>query len=517
MDESFRLVPESASNIAGPYDALFISLTIMTAVITLGIALTILWFIIRYRRRDDDAVGKDIGEHPALEITWAVIPLLICVGIFIWGTTLYFKMSRAPDDAMVIQVVGKQWMWKVQHPNGRKEINELHVPLGVPVKLQMTSEDVIHSFYVPAFRIKQDVLPGRYSQQWFVATKLGEYHLFCAEYCGTSHALMGGQVVVMEPGAYAAWAANAALDDRPEAAGARLFAEYGCLNCHGQQAPTLAGVYGHEQVMQDGRRIMADENYLRESILEPPSQNRRRLCPHHAQLQRPAFRGTNLPASFLHQIPGISGTRDQPGNSARCCAAVSTARALAGGSPMTIIERSLPVPAPELRRRPSYLQEGTTLRSWLLTTDHKRIGLLYLITITFFFAVGGAAASLIRLELMTPEADLLKADSYNRVFTMHGVIMVWFFLIPSIPSVLGNFLIPMMIGARDMAFPRLNLLSWYLFTLGGIFTFPGPACWAAWIPAGPFTRRFPPNIPIRMSSLWWSESSSPAFPPFLPV
>src|ERR1700709_1656559 len=132
-------------------------------------------------------------------------------------------MADPPEDVPSVQVVGKQWMWKLQHPSGRKEIKDRPLPLEQPINLVMTSQDVIHSFYVPAFRIKQDVMPGRYSEQWFTATKLGEYHLFCAEYCGTSHALMGGRVVVMEPGAYAAWAANAALDDRPEAAGAKLF------------------------------------------------------------------------------------------------------------------------------------------------------------------------------------------------------------------------------------------------------------------------------------------------------
>lgn len=269
MDEHFRLVPESASNLAGPYDALFIVLTVMTVILTVGIAATIIVFVVRYRRRNDDEMGADIGEHHMLEYIWSGIPLLISLGIFFWGTWLYVRMSEPPANAMVVQVIGKQWMWKLQHPSGRKEINELHVPLGVPVKLQLTSQDVIHAFYVPAFRIKQDVLPGRYSELWFTATKLGEYHLFCSEYCGTSHALMGGRVVVMSAGDYAKWAANAAPDDRPEAAGARLFAEYGCIACHGQQAPTLAGVYNHIQVMQDGARVLADENYLRESIVSP--------------------------------------------------------------------------------------------------------------------------------------------------------------------------------------------------------------------------------------------------------
>jgi cytochrome c oxidase subunit 2 len=178
-------------------------------------------------------------------------------------------MSRVPANAMVIQVIGKQWMWKIQHPSGRKEINELHVPLGQPISLQMTSEDVIHSFFVPAFRIKQDVVPGRYSEQWFIPTRLGEYHLFCAEYCGNSHSRMIGRVIVMPAGEYRLWVANAAPEDRPEVAGAHLFSEYGCIACHGQQAPTLAGIYGHEQTMEDGRRVKVDDDYLRESILTP--------------------------------------------------------------------------------------------------------------------------------------------------------------------------------------------------------------------------------------------------------
>jgi cytochrome c oxidase subunit 2 len=178
-------------------------------------------------------------------------------------------MIEPPDDAMVIHVVAKQWMWKIQHPNGRKEIDELHVPLGRPVKLVMTSEDVIHAFFLPAFRIKQDVLPGRYTQEWFIPTKLGEYDLFCSRYCGTSHSHMRGRLIVMLPGDYDLWAANAALDDRPEAAGGRLFSQYGCIACHGQQAPTLAGIYGKPQPMQDGTTVVADEDYLRESIIYP--------------------------------------------------------------------------------------------------------------------------------------------------------------------------------------------------------------------------------------------------------
>jgi cytochrome c oxidase subunit 2 len=269
MNDTVHLLPERASNLAGPYDFLFFALCAMTVVITVGIAATVLVFAIKYRRRHSDEFGKDIGSHYSLEITWTIIPLIISLGIFVWSAWQYMGMSRAPENAMVIQVIGKQWMWKVQHPSGRKEINELHVPMGQPVRLQMTSEDVIHSFFVPAFRIKQDVLPGRYSEEWFIPTKVGEYHLFCAEYCGNSHSKMVGRVIVMPPGDYAQWAASGAPADRPEVAGGRLFAQYGCIACHGQQAPTLAGIYGHEQTMEDGSRVRVDEDYLRESILAP--------------------------------------------------------------------------------------------------------------------------------------------------------------------------------------------------------------------------------------------------------
>ncbi len=264
-----NVIPDGASNFAGPSDVLFYTLVAMTAVLSGGIAAVILYFVVKYRRRGEYETGQETAQPVALEITWTAVPLAVCMVIFFWSARLYARMSQPPADAMVVQVVGKQWMWKIQQPGGRKEINELHVPLGRAVVLQMTSEDVIHAFYVPAFRIKQDVLPGRYSQQWFIPTRLGEYHLFCSEYCGTSHALMGGRVVVMSAGDYEKWAANAALDARPGVAGERLFAQYGCMACHGQQGPSMAGIYGHEQVMEDGARVMADENYLRESILTP--------------------------------------------------------------------------------------------------------------------------------------------------------------------------------------------------------------------------------------------------------
>ena len=308
----------------------------------------------------------------------------------------------------------------------------------------MTSQDVIHSFFVPAFRIKQDVLPGRYTTIWFRPTKVGRYHLFCAEYCGTNHSEMIGWVDVMEPADYERWLRRRDRARRWPRRGSSSSSSHDCAGCHrGSQivhAPRLEGVYGHPVPIQQGndvRFVTADDRYIRDSILLPKSRGRRRLRAGDA-----VVRGADQRADLLKILAYIKSIGEQ------------------GAGPMS-------------RDRPSSsrktISRRTRSRSWLLTTDHKRIGLLYMVSITFFFFVGGAAATLIRLELMTPQGDVLSSpDAYNRLFTMHGVIMIFFFLIPSIPAVLGNFLIPLMIGARDLAFPRLNLLSWYIYMIGGL-------------------------------------------------
>jgi len=196
------------------------------------------------------------------------------MGIFGWGAWLYFSEYRPPAGALEVRVVAKQWMWKLQHPGGKREINELHVPVGQPVQLAMISEDVIHSFYVPAFRIKRDVLPGSYSECWFQATRTGEFHLFCAEYCGTNHSRMTGRVVVMEPAEYETWLSGGTSNEPPALAGKRLFEELRCVTCHmpGQgtmRGPPLDNVFGHDVKLKGGETVTADENYLRESILRP--------------------------------------------------------------------------------------------------------------------------------------------------------------------------------------------------------------------------------------------------------
>jgi cytochrome c oxidase subunit 2 len=269
MIAQFRIAPDAASSFAAPVDRLFVFMLLFSLLLTLGVCALIVYFSVRYRRRHPDETGAAVRTHMGVEITWMAIPLVIAMGMFGWGAHLYVGLSDPPKDAMEIHVLGKQWMWKVEHPGGRKEINELHVPLGRPVKLVMTSQDVIHSFFVPAFRIKQDVLPGRYSTQWFTPSKIGTYHLFCSQYCGTSHANMVGRVIVMPGDEYQAWLAGVPQAETPVAAGTQLFASYGCVSCHGQTAPSLAGVYGSPVLLTDGSTVTADETYLRESILNP--------------------------------------------------------------------------------------------------------------------------------------------------------------------------------------------------------------------------------------------------------
>jgi len=269
---AFRLLPESASTQSPQVDALFWFLTIVSVLITLLILVLIAAFAIRYRRRHEDEVPPATRSPLALEVGWTVATLAGAMLMFVWGTHVYLDMKRpASDNAMVVHVVGKQWMWKLQHPDGQREIDELHVPVGRPIKLVMSSQDVIHSFGIPAFRIKQDVVPGSYSTQWFTPTRVGRYHLYCNEYCGTLHSGMIGWVYVMEPGDYAAWLAGTPAGDSPVVAGAELFRSYGCAQCHGQLAPTLAGLYGRPVRLSDNSTVTADDNYIRESILNPPA------------------------------------------------------------------------------------------------------------------------------------------------------------------------------------------------------------------------------------------------------
>ncbi len=256
---------------AGNVDALFIFLLIVTGMVTLLIFTCLLYFAARYRYRANVPAEQIEGSTP-LELTWSVIPLGVFLVIFVWGAVVYFKERTPPRDSTEVYVVAKQWMWKLEHAEGQREINELHVPVGRDVKLIMTSQDVIHSFFVPAFRIKQDVLPGRYTTTWFRATKPGTYHLFCAEYCGTQHSGMIGSIVVLAPAQYETWMSGGSTGPL-SATGEKVFAELGCATCHRSDAqgrgPNLQGLFGKPVRLQDGRTVVADENYIRESILDP--------------------------------------------------------------------------------------------------------------------------------------------------------------------------------------------------------------------------------------------------------
>ena len=274
MGSFLQLLPEQASTFAGNVDALYFFLIGISVFFSLLIASLVIFFAVKYRRRSDtDPPPQPATGGATLEIVWSVIPFLISMVIFGWGASVYFKISRPPDDATEIYVVAKQWMWKLQHKEGQREINELHIPVGKAVRLKMTSEDVIHSFYVPAFRTKWDVLPGRYTQTWFHPIKAGKYHLFCAEYCGTKHSGMIGWVYVMNPPEYQAWLSGGSGEGTLASRGDKLFQDLACTNCHKSdgsgRGPSLEGIFGKTVELEGGQKVVVDDEYLRESILSP--------------------------------------------------------------------------------------------------------------------------------------------------------------------------------------------------------------------------------------------------------
>ena len=288
MQSGLQLFPEQASTFASKVDAIFGFHMAVSTFFSLLISGLIVVFAIKYRRRP----GRP-HEHPktllSLELIWTVIPAILVLVMFVWGAVVYLDQVTPPQNAEEIYVVGRQWMWKIQHASGRREINELHVPVGQPVKLTVASQDVVHSFYIPAFRVKQDTIPGQYRTMWFEATKPGEYHIFCAEYCGTEHSKMIGRVVVLEPMEYQQWLGGI-VEETPAQQGERLFTEFDCVSCHAtgqrQRGPTLGGLYGSTVPLADGGTVMFDENYIRESILDPRAKVARGFPP-----VMPTYRG----------------------------------------------------------------------------------------------------------------------------------------------------------------------------------------------------------------------------------
>ncbi len=274
---NFPISPEQASNFAPESDAIFYTLTILTVVFTLLVAGLVMFFVIKYREGTKADRSRPIYEHLPLELGMTIIPTVLGLVMFFFGANLFIKMRTPPKDAMDVYIVGKQWMWHAQHaPSGVRENNELHVPVGKPVRLTMISQDVIHAFYVPEFRIQYMVVPGRYTTQWFTATKPGVYHIFCNMYCGGQHSEMGGYVYAMEPKEYAKWLANGGNDIKPmtmEQRGAVAYDRLACGNCHEAKdtarAPTLYGLFGRTRKFTNGTSQAADDVYFRRSLIDP--------------------------------------------------------------------------------------------------------------------------------------------------------------------------------------------------------------------------------------------------------
>jgi cytochrome c oxidase subunit 2 len=271
----------SASVHSAEVDALLAGLLLISLAV-LALVFGLIWtYALRYRAGNTEDRGAIAQKSWRIEIGWTVATLVVFFALFIWGADLYVRLYTPPGNALKIYIVGKQWMWKVEHEGGQREINALHVPVGRPVQLIMTSEDVIHDFAIPAFRIKHDVLPGRYEQLWFSAQVPGSYHLFCTQFCGTDHAAMIGEVVAMQQADYARWLSQNGGSDTLATAGRDLFTRYGCSGCHQAgptggggtvRAPSLNGLYGSPVPLADGTTVFADDKYIRDSILLPADQ-----------------------------------------------------------------------------------------------------------------------------------------------------------------------------------------------------------------------------------------------------
>ncbi|HMI52577.1 MAG TPA: cytochrome c oxidase subunit II [Candidatus Saccharimonadales bacterium] len=313
MQSQLPLYPEQASNFAPQVDSLMIFIIAVCLFFAVAVTVAIILFFFKYKRRTEVEVGVPIHGDMRLEAAWMIVPLILSLAMFGWGAVVYVDYRTTPKDTLDIYVVGKQWMWKLQQPNGLREINELHVPIGRNVRLIMASEDVIHDFFVPAFRVKMDVVPGHYNTMWFQPTKPGKYHFFCSQYCGTNHSVMEGWVTVMEPSEYASWLSGSSGggDANPVVAGEKLFAEKACNTCHLSdgtgRAPSLNGVYGAKVLLADGATVTADDSYIRESILTPNA----KIVAKYAPLM-PTFQGQLTEEQILALTAYVKSLQAQP-------------------------------------------------------------------------------------------------------------------------------------------------------------------------------------------------------------
>jgi cytochrome c oxidase subunit II len=320
------IFPEQASSFAKDVDALYFFILATCAFFAIGVSIAVVWLGIKYHRTHDGQIGARIEGNLPLELLWSVIPTIIAMFMFGWGASVFYHLRRPPDEALHLYAVGKQWMWKFQHLEGQREINELHIPAGRPVKITISSEDVLHSLYFPAFRTKMDAIPGRYTDLWFEAQKPGTYHIFCTEYCGTNHAGMIGSVTVLEPAAYQAWLQGGGDGGTLAQRGAKLFNDLACNSCHldtGQgRGPSLNNILGKTETMQDGSTVVVDEAYLRESILQSQAKIVRGFQP-----LMPTFQGLISEENLIALIEHVKSLSPQ--------AATTSAPAAAGAAAAT--------------------------------------------------------------------------------------------------------------------------------------------------------------------------------------
>ena len=463
----------------------------------------IFYFMVKYRRRSQDEIsrrkrtrslvaGAGLDDHSLADLRGHVRLV---------RRALYVRNCRPPAASTEIFVIGKQWMWHLQHPEGPREINELHVPVGVPVKLTMTSQDVIHDFYIPAFRVKKDVLPGRYTSHLVRGHR--NRHLSPVLRPVLRHQPLGDDRLGLRdvahattpPGSRAARRANP-WPSRASASSITTTATTAMCRTAAGRGPSLVGIFGKPEKLASGEMRVVDEDS------DPPGD--------------PDQPNSVHVAGYAPIMPTFKGQIDRGADIAADCLRQVARLARKG-------ERKMSTATVDLHEAPAesrvnYLNASYGIKSWLLTLDHKRIGLaLSRHRSRLMFLVGGMAAVLMRLNLIEPQGALVEPETYNKLFSIHGIIMVFFFLVPSIPATLGNFLIPLMIGARDVAFPKLNLMSWYIFITGCCFALVRRRCPAAWTPAGRSIR--PIAAPIRTRT-WLpprSAFSSPGSPPSSPA
>jgi cytochrome c oxidase subunit 2 len=321
--------PAQASTFARDVDALYFFILAVCSFFAFAVAVSVIYFGLRYRRTHDGEIGARIEGNLPLELLWSIIPTVIAMVMFGWGASVYYHLRRPPDEAMQIYAVGKQWMWKFQHLEGQREINELHIPAGRPIKITISSEDVLHSLYFPAFRTKMDAIPGRYTELWFEANTPGRYHIFCTEYCGTSHSGMIGSVTVLEPSQYQAWLQGGALEGTLAQRGARVFNDQACGSCHldsGQgRGPSLKDIVGTTVDLQSGGTAVVDEAYLRESILNSQAKVVKGYQP-----LMPTFQGLISEENLVALIEHVKSMSPKAATAAPAAPSAATTPAAAG-------------------------------------------------------------------------------------------------------------------------------------------------------------------------------------------